>query len=47
MLTVTAIALATFKLFVDTDIKRVVSIEDILDGAMHTLIPPELTDEII
>jgi len=37
MLTITAIALAAFKLFVATDIKRVVSTEDIIEGAQKAL----------
>lgn len=41
MPTITAIALATFQLFVATDIKRVIPVEDIIGGASHILTPLE------
>ncbi len=41
MPTITAIALATFQLFVATDIKRVIPVEDIIEGASHILAPLE------
>lgn len=46
MLTITALALATFKLFVDVDVKRVVSQEDIIESAKQVLIPPKLMGEV-
>lgn len=47
--TVTAIALATFRLFVETDIKTVISELDIIEGANQVLAQTDLapyTDEI-
>lgn len=45
ILTITAIALATFGLFIDVDVKRVVSKEDIIESARRVIIPAELLND--